>query len=89
MSGTSAVIGHLEFDGQPIPVHENDSIAASLTRAGILVMRRSTTGEARGVYCGIGVCNDCLVAVDGTPNLRACITPARPGARVRNGSRDR
>lgn len=89
MSRPTASIGHLEFDGQAIPVHENDSIAASLVRAGILVTRHSTSGQPRGVYCGIGICNDCLVAVDGTPNVRACVTPARRDSKVLNGTRDR
>jgi predicted molibdopterin-dependent oxidoreductase YjgC len=35
------------------------------------------------MYCAIGVCNECLVTVDGVHNMRACVTKARPGAVVR------
>jgi hypothetical protein len=43
---------------------------------------RSAAGEARGLFCGMGVCFDCLVTVDGADNQRACMTRARPGCRV-------
>jgi aerobic-type carbon monoxide dehydrogenase small subunit (CoxS/CutS family) len=35
-------------------------------------------GVPRGLFCGIGVCFDCLVTIDGTPNQRACLVPAHP-----------
>jgi aerobic-type carbon monoxide dehydrogenase small subunit (CoxS/CutS family) len=34
------------------------------------------------LFCGIGVCFDCLVVADGRPNQRACLLPARPGLEV-------
>jgi len=37
---------------------------------------------AGGYFCGMGVCQDCLVTVDGLPNVRACMTPVRDGLRV-------
>ena len=40
------------------------------------------SGEARGYFCGMGVCQDCLVTVDGVPNVRACVTPVRDRLRV-------
>jgi predicted molibdopterin-dependent oxidoreductase YjgC len=43
----------------------------------------SRTSLARGVYCGMGVCFDCLVEIDGRPNLRACMTPVTDGMAVR------
>ena len=39
-------------------------------------------GEPRGYFCGMGVCQDCLVTVDGLPNVRACMTPVRDRLRV-------
>ena len=41
--------------------------------------RTTPTGEPRGIFCGMGVCFDCLVVVDGIPNTRACVTWAREG----------
>ena len=46
-------------------------------------MRRTTKkGEPRGVYCGIGVCQECRMTVDGIPNIQACQTLAAPGCRI-------
>ena len=44
--------------------------------------RTRFTGEPRGVFCGIGICFDCLVTVNGRPNRRACLVPAATGDRV-------
>ena len=62
------------FEGRPVPAHPDESIAAALTRAGIRDLRLTRGGAARGVFCGMGVCQDCLVTVDGIPNRRACMT---------------
>ena len=72
----------MTVDGRAIAVETGDSVAAALMRAGIMAFRRSHTGEPRGVFCGIGVCNDCLVTVDGEPNVRACLAPAVAGTVV-------
>jgi predicted molibdopterin-dependent oxidoreductase YjgC len=70
-------------DGRALEAHEGESIAAALLAAGRKVTRwTARTGEARGYFCGMGVCQDCLVTVDGVPNVRACMTPARDGLRV-------
>ncbi|GHI25701.1 hypothetical protein Shyd_70720 [Streptomyces hydrogenans] len=50
---------------------------------GVLAWRTTRhDGEPRGAFCGIGQCFDCLVTVDGAPNRRACLVPARPGGLV-------
>lgn len=85
MSEDSAVRGLLHFEGHAVPIHENDTIGAALMRSGLLTTRRSRSGEARGLYCAIGVCNDCLVTLDGVPNVRACVTPATPGSKAASG----
>jgi hypothetical protein len=59
-----------------------------LLRAGLRAFRRSRSGEPRGLYCAIGVCNECLVMLEDAINVRACVTPARPGARIRLGQVD-
>lgn len=84
-----AIIGQLVFDGRDIDILEGDTLGASLMRAGVLMTRRSRSGEPRGLYCAIGVCHDCLVSLDGVRNVRACMTIARPGAKVHaGGTRD-
>jgi predicted molibdopterin-dependent oxidoreductase YjgC len=68
------------FDGREIPVLPGQTVAAALWSAGITSWRTTRrTGEPRGVFCGIGVCFDCLVTVNGRPNQRACLVPAEPG----------
>ena len=71
------------FDGKPIPFRPGQSVGAALTGAGIRSWRSTRrTGRPRGLFCGIGVCFDCLVVVDDVPNTRACMTWVRDGMRV-------
>ncbi|MEU7176363.1 MULTISPECIES: (2Fe-2S)-binding protein [Micromonospora] len=68
------------FDGRPIPAEEQQSVAAALLAAGIRSWRSTRIGSRpRGVFCGIGVCFDCLVRVNGVPSQRACLVVAQQG----------
>ena len=74
---------NIRVDGRPVVAYEGESIAAALLAAGERIMRwTARAGEPRGYFCGMGVCQDCLVTVDGLPNVRACMTPVRDGLRV-------
>jgi D-hydroxyproline dehydrogenase subunit alpha len=64
----------LDFEGRSVPARIGESIAAALTSAGIQSLRITGNGDMRGVFCGMGVCHDCLVEIDGQSNLRACMT---------------
>ncbi|HEX8093719.1 (2Fe-2S)-binding protein [Jatrophihabitans sp.] len=71
------------FDDRPIDFVEGQSVGAALINAGIYswrVTRRA--GTRRGLFCGIGVCYDCLVTVNGAPNQRACQVAAATGMAV-------
>jgi predicted molibdopterin-dependent oxidoreductase YjgC len=71
------------FDGAEILAEPGQSIAAALIAAGHRSWRSTRVGgEPRGAFCGIGVCFDCLVIVNGQPNQRACLVEVRPGDRV-------
>jgi predicted molibdopterin-dependent oxidoreductase YjgC len=59
-------------DGTEIPARSGETVAAALL----------TTGRWASLYCGMGVCFACLVAVDERPNVRACVERVRPGMRV-------
>lgn len=72
----------LNFEGREIPIAPGATIAAVLTAGAELALKHSRQGDCRGVFCGMGVCQECLVAVDGKPGQRACMTAARPGMRV-------
>ncbi len=69
-------------DGQPVLAYEGETLAAALLAAGRRTFRHTVPGgHPRGVFCGIGVCFDCLVTVDGS-QIRACVTPVRDGMQV-------
>ncbi len=67
------------FEGHRVVARPGQSLAAALTEAGVRAFRDTVGGAERGVFCGMGVCQDCLVTVDGTPNRRACMTSAAAG----------
>jgi len=68
------------FAGREIVAEPEQSVGAALIAAGYRSWRTTRHGgEPRGVFCGIGICFDCLVIVNGRPNQRACLTEARAG----------
>jgi hypothetical protein len=68
------------FDGVATVFRDGQSVGAALTAAGVRSWRTTRVqGRPRGIFCGIGVCFDCLLVVDGRPNERACLVRARPG----------
>ena len=64
----------ITVDGRPRTARLGESVAAALMADDDLELRTTAGGEPRGLFCGIGVCFDCLVIVDGVPSTRACIT---------------
>lgn len=73
----------LIVDGVSVPAYEGESVAAALLADGRRILRTTPRrGEARGMYCGIGICFDCVMTVDGRPNVRTCQTPVRAGMQV-------
>ena len=73
----------IEVDGRKVPAYEGETIAAVLLAAGIWVSRLTPKKhEPRGVYCGIGICHECVMVVNGVPDIRICQTLATPGCKV-------
>ena len=73
----------IEVDGEKLTAYEGETIAAVLLAAGKRTFRTTPVrNQPRGVYCGIGLCYECMMTIDGVPNTRACQTPASPGCRV-------
>jgi predicted molibdopterin-dependent oxidoreductase YjgC len=70
------------IEGRPVTAYPGETVATVLLAAGHLAMRTTLDGSPRGVFCGMGVCFDCLVYVDGRPNTRACMTFVRAGMRI-------
>ncbi|HEY1915620.1 MAG TPA: (2Fe-2S)-binding protein [Streptosporangiaceae bacterium] len=71
------------FDGTPLEAPRGMTIGGALLANGIVSWRRTRTDDRpRGIFCGIGVCFDCLVDVNGQHAVRACLTQVRDGDTV-------
>ena len=74
-----------QFDGKRINAFTGDTVASALHVAGVSILSRSFKyHRPRGLLCGAGRCPNCLVNVDGVPNVRACTQQVRPGMNVRH-----
>ena len=74
-----------QFDGRPAQAHEGDTIASALYAAGVTTFSRSFKyHHPRGLLCVAGRCPNCLVSVDGVPNVRACAQQPKAGMNVRH-----
>ena len=72
------------FDGQKMAALQGETIAAALGAAHVTSVRQARSGAPRGPFCGMGVCFDCLVTVNGRPSQRACLTKVEAGMEVRS-----
>jgi aerobic-type carbon monoxide dehydrogenase small subunit (CoxS/CutS family) len=73
----------LTFDDREVEFRPGQTVGAALLAAGVLSWRTTRVDrKPRGIFCGIGVCFDCLVIIDGQPNERACLAMARDGMQV-------
>lgn len=72
------------YDGVEMEGYEGEPIAMALRAAGVEVHRfTAKRHEPRGIFCAIGRCTDCVMVVDGKPNVRTCMTPLVAGMDVR------
>lgn len=82
--GTGPEPVEITVDGERVVGAAGQSIAAVLLGAGTVSWRRtSLAGRGRGLFCGVGVCFDCVVEVNGLRDVRACRRRARAGDDVR------
>jgi predicted molibdopterin-dependent oxidoreductase YjgC len=76
----------LTVDGEVVQAFPGETVATVLLALGCQTFRQTARLHApRGLYCGMGVCFDCLVTIDGLPNVRACMTQVRAGMVVETG----
>lgn len=74
-------------DGSPMRARQGESIAAAMLAGGRLVCRSTpVSGAPRAPYCLMGTCFECLVTIDGRPNVQACQETVRAGAVVETQS---
>ncbi|UFN49290.1 FAD-dependent oxidoreductase [Roseomonas sp. OT10] len=73
----------IRVDGETLRAEPGETLAATLVAHGLVAQATGADGAPRGAFCGMGVCHDCLVSVDGRLGQRACLTTAEPGMEVR------
>ena len=73
----------MTIDGREVRVSSEWSVAAAVWNTrGVVGTRRSVLGQARGAACGMGVCFECRVEIDGEAGVRGCMVRCREGMRV-------
>jgi sarcosine oxidase, subunit alpha len=73
------------FDGKSVAAYHGETVGTALCADGVQTLSRSFKyHRRRGLLCAAGRCPNCLMTVDGVPNVRACIEPVRSGAVVRS-----
>ncbi len=70
------------LNGATVSVRSGITVAAALFNVGEAALRQSVSGEPRGVLCGMGVCFECRVTIDGVAHQRACLATVRHGMDV-------
>jgi predicted molibdopterin-dependent oxidoreductase YjgC len=72
----------VRINGHPINVPAGCSVAAAVMGSGVWALRQSVTGQPRGVLCGMGICFECRLTIDGAPHQRSCQTLCREGMEI-------
>jgi len=73
----------IEVNGKKLRVRVGTSAAAALFQADELSFRTSASGEPRAALCGMGICFECRVTIDGQANCRSCQILVRDGMAIR------
>jgi D-hydroxyproline dehydrogenase subunit gamma len=72
----------LTVNGRSVSVAQGATVAVAVTVAG-MACRKSVTGEPRGPLCGMGICFECRVEIDGAPHQRSCQILCTSGMNIR------
>jgi len=71
---------NITVDGKPIEAYQGETVAAAMLAAGIRTFNKShKLKQPRSLYCGMGVCYECLVTINGVHAQRACVTYVEEG----------
>jgi len=81
MSRTTTI--RVRINGQPLEVPAGTIVAAAVARAGVTKFRRSVLAQPRGPLCGMGICLECRVTINGQAQCRSCQTLCEEGMEVR------
>ena len=75
------------FNAVAVQCEEGQSIAAAVINSGTLALRKTRFGdEPRSIFCGIGMCFDCVVVIDGVANQRSCLIEAKADMNIESSS---
>ncbi len=78
----AAATVEIRIDGEVFAVAAGSSVASAVLQSGRLALRRSRRGEARGPLCGMGICFECRLTVDGLAGVRSCLLSVAPGMEI-------
>jgi len=73
----------LTVNGARVTVPEGAMLSTAVALAGVSAFRRSVSGEPRAPLCGMGICFECRVTLDGRAHVRSCQVLCREGMEVR------
>ena len=73
----------LTVNGRRVTVESGAMVSTAVADAGVSGFRRSVTGEPRAPLCGMGICFECRVTIDGRQHCRSCQIPCVEGMEVR------
>ncbi len=68
-----------QLDGETVRCPPGLTVAGALFRQGCLAIRQTSSSAPRSLFCGMGVCFECAMTIDGRPSVRACVTPVKEG----------
>jgi D-hydroxyproline dehydrogenase subunit gamma len=72
----------IKINGRSVTVADGSSVAAAIFLAGETRFRTSVSGEPRAALCGMGICFECRVTIDGEPHVRSCQVMVRDGMAI-------
>lgn len=74
-----------KIDGAEHEAAAGTTVAAAMLNSGVSAFRTSLSGDARAPLCGMGICFECRVKIDGVNGVRSCLEPVREGMEVETG----
>lgn len=77
-------------DGRETEAYKGETVLAALIASGHKILKKNPVShQPRGAFCGMGICFECTMTIDGVPNTRACMTEVHEGMTVEtNGRRE-
>ena len=75
----------VQVNGKPVSVAPGTIVAAAVIASGEMGFRQSVLGKPRGPLCGMGICMECRVTINGRKHCRSCQILCEPGMEIHTG----